>query len=470
MQMPSHLLKRVVLLFLTTACVWPAFSQGMVGTRLFSAEDGLSQYNINAIAQDGEGFLWMATRNGLERYDGYSFQHFKSYPESPVRIGNHHFVRIIPSSGHLIWCIAYDSRCYYFDTRTLEYGDLRRCNELFGHQVREVFPLPGGITWLQGEDVFYRVDENLLPRPEALRIYKDRDLYGSVLSKVHLDSDGNEWLLTDRYTLCLGRDRVGRFDPFEYLAQQGDRLYLANSQGYLARYDAGSRTLSPCVSETPLDHVSGLFPMSDGRLAVLRSEGLSLMDMNGEFEHYRIHLSAAPECHQDRQGRLWLLRGNGHVVLFDPRSGWHKNIDYPKIENTPFTYRLRFFIEDDCGGIWIKPRDGEFSHYNPEEERLEQVYLYEKGVWNPLRIRTICYLIDRQHNLWINEGNGLRQLGFGHRTISFISPEMPAAARALEEDGQGRLWVGWKYEGSVREGFVCLYDSTGRQLVYLQSD
>jgi len=50
-----------------------------------SIEDGLSQNAGLAIFQDSRGFLWVGSQDGLNRYDGYTFQVFKHDPDDPVR-------------------------------------------------------------------------------------------------------------------------------------------------------------------------------------------------------------------------------------------------------------------------------------------------------------------------------------------------------------------------------------------------
>ncbi len=53
-----------------------------------SNDDGLSQSVVNAIIQDQHGFIWLATQDGLNRFDGIEFQVFKNDPTKPNSISN----------------------------------------------------------------------------------------------------------------------------------------------------------------------------------------------------------------------------------------------------------------------------------------------------------------------------------------------------------------------------------------------
>ena len=59
---------------------------GMRFTRL-STEDGLSQTRVTQIVQDDQGFIWVASEYGLNRYDGYKFKVFKHEPGRPNSLG-----------------------------------------------------------------------------------------------------------------------------------------------------------------------------------------------------------------------------------------------------------------------------------------------------------------------------------------------------------------------------------------------
>ena len=66
-------------------------------------DEGLINGNIHQIVQDGEGFIWIATENGLARYDGYNYRIFQTQPNNPHSI-SHNFVNSVATfDGKNIW-------------------------------------------------------------------------------------------------------------------------------------------------------------------------------------------------------------------------------------------------------------------------------------------------------------------------------------------------------------------------------
>ena len=68
--------------------------------------DGLSDDNISCIYQDKQGFIWIGTENGLNRYDGYTFKEYKYDPDDSTSI-SHNFIRTFfadpADSGKILW-------------------------------------------------------------------------------------------------------------------------------------------------------------------------------------------------------------------------------------------------------------------------------------------------------------------------------------------------------------------------------
>jgi ligand-binding sensor domain-containing protein len=62
----------------------PQFLFAQYNPVIIGVEQGLSQSAVRSIAQDSEGFLWIATWDGLNRYDGHTFVNYNHNPGSKV--------------------------------------------------------------------------------------------------------------------------------------------------------------------------------------------------------------------------------------------------------------------------------------------------------------------------------------------------------------------------------------------------
>jgi ligand-binding sensor domain-containing protein len=71
---------------------------------LFTAHTGLSQSRVHTILQDSLGFLWIGTQDGLNKYDGYSFDHFRYKPGTESLSNN--TIRCLAEGGDGILWVA----------------------------------------------------------------------------------------------------------------------------------------------------------------------------------------------------------------------------------------------------------------------------------------------------------------------------------------------------------------------------
>jgi ligand-binding sensor domain-containing protein len=92
--------------FLILNCiVFAGFSQQKLSFRQLSVNDGLSQNSAVSVTQDHEGFLWIATQEGLNRYDGKEFRIYSKKfiditQETHLQLG-----KVFADSKNRIWII-----------------------------------------------------------------------------------------------------------------------------------------------------------------------------------------------------------------------------------------------------------------------------------------------------------------------------------------------------------------------------
>ena len=83
----------------------------------FSVASGLAANTVSSIAQDEDGYIWIATTNGLQRYDGNSFINFKSRENDSTSIPSNHISFLYKDKQGNLWLIGDNNKVGIFDTR-----------------------------------------------------------------------------------------------------------------------------------------------------------------------------------------------------------------------------------------------------------------------------------------------------------------------------------------------------------------
>lgn len=466
------MLKQVLLIWLCFS-VSVLFGQSLIDIKYYSVQDGLSQKNIQNLIQDDNGYIWMSTWNGLERFDGYSFTNYKTYPESKVRIANHRFTKIEKSSLNNIWCQTYDKHCYLFNTRTYQYEDPFLFNKSLVNSVEKLYVLRKGITWAVGvQNELFRIDENRFPDMESVQLHtgKTENSIGDSIYTIVQDKDGDEWILTNKGTTIVGKKSIVNRMPFKFMVENENDIYLATSKGFLARYDYHNQNVVPCVPDESMSEIIGLKSLSDHKIAILQKKGIRFYDPKiGKFTFHKTPIEINPDIYQDKSGNIWILGVVDGVIRLDCQNEDMDLLNYPRCKEIPFTTPCTFIHEDEYGCIWINPAGGEFCFYNPAIRKLEQAYIYDMGERRLVSFQAFSYMIDQHHNLWYNH-DGLGYLSFHQKNIDYITNVPKGIARALAEDRQKRLWIGWKRNHKKQPGNLCLYDSLGRWIGNISRD
>lgn len=90
-----------------------AMSQHDYHFKRYSTEDGLSQVSILDLKEDDQGFIWIATRNGLNVFDGFTYKSYFSDPWDSTTIINNTIYAILPDKFNNIWVGTDDGLCRY---------------------------------------------------------------------------------------------------------------------------------------------------------------------------------------------------------------------------------------------------------------------------------------------------------------------------------------------------------------------
>jgi len=401
-------------------------------------ERGLSQNVIYCILQDNEGFMWFGTWDGLNRYDGYSFDIYTMQEG----MSNATIRSIMEDNKHQIW-IGTESGLNLLNQQTGEITVLKHnpeeSNSLSNDFITHVCQSPSGHIWICTSNGLNGYDQ-------SLNVFSHHDFYSPLadssrsnfITKAVLDDDGYLWIGT-RYGLFRMNIEDQIFIPF---FNTGDPNSISDNE----------------ILDICQDH--------HGYIWVGTANGLNQYDINSDqFTRY-FHQAGDPTSlsdnrinvvYEDTHGLLW-IGTNNKLNIFMRETG--QFIQYPATsKNTSLSNDdIQSIYEDDANNIWI----GTYKGVNKFDRSSSKFTHFNRSFETPNTLSSnIVYgvLKDSHGLLWLATRKGVnvldRETG-EYRMIHYPVEEgldlAEARIRAVLEDKNGNYWIGsedfglFKYE------------------------
>lgn len=320
----------------------------------FSIPDSKAANTVNCIVQGPNDFLWMASHDGLHRYDGQEVITFKKAPgdtlEDPKRFNFSYVENLYWDRFDQLWVCTYGGGLYRFDPTT---EDFRH----FGHDPMDVTSISSdrvlcvaedavGDLWIGTEEGLNRFDrtaekfERFMADPQ-----KKGSLSHSNVRNIYLDKQGTLWIATGVVHWHPDDGGLNRYNPIDH--------------------SFTSFTYDPQDPQSLWTNaVQGMLEDSSGDFWVATTAGLQKMNRaSNNFERFPYHPNqphapgakhrAAPGAYsllEDRQGGLWVgtigeYDSPSHLLRYDPKEG--------TVEEFPVKSAAWHLFESKDGTIWV---------------------------------------------------------------------------------------------------------------------
>lgn len=478
-------MRSITFLILLTLCsIQCAFSQF---NRLFTSDSDLPNSLINDVVEGPDEMIWVATEDGLCRFDGSRFTTYRNDPKNPHSLASN-FVRTLcaDDKGHLLVGTLSGVQMYrpeHDDFTFLFLNPTIRVNE---GNISDIILLHNGDFFATGNNTF-TIHINEQNEAEV----KENQLTNKVTLTYRAaeDHEGNIWVIKQNEDLYL-LDKEGTLTPFRPNGQRLDFASLGcDSEGNLYAGGAGSGVYKYNDQEKTFDLISlptqrfsvrDLCPVPGTHQMYLGTdgEGAKVLDcQTGQitslvFDDDRID-AATQKVHSiaiSKNGELWMALYQKGVfeMARNPlqfRYFGSKSVRYNCIGDRCVTSVLR--LHD--GNIWVATDNGGLYSINQQGQTLSHFPVTQQPGSVPLAFMNIFE--DSRHRLWFGsfqQGGGIVDTKTGHCQYIDIAGQdgLSANIYAFAEDKRGNIWVATmglgilRYNESAKEFRQVLTDNS----------
>ena len=440
---------------------------------ILDSESGIAGIQVNDIAQDSDGYIWVATNSGVSRFDGKNFVNY-------VRrdgLAENNCTTIFCDAENRVWVghqTAGISIIYPDSIQQISEG-----NGLANNEVHDVFQDDkgkiwiatfGGVSTFDGNTWINLTTDNGLASNNAQAISQDEQgriwigtfgyglnvVEGEAIHHLHMGNGlVNNYVTSLHFTNglmmvgTLGGLSIWKDDAFQNTSamdglsnsQINEVATGSNGDIWLATYNGLNRVRNTHLLQLseenglPNNEVLSVFLDAEQNAWLGTKKGLVRVQ-NLAFAHYfsTNELDIDPSFfYRDSKGKLWAANEAGGVLEFDGET-FVKAFEDPDIND----HQISSIAEDGEGNLWFGTMD--FGGLFQFDEKKLYIYSDEFGLADN---NINCLLQDADGNLLIGTPSGLSQYdGSGFSTI-FVSDDLASNhITTMELAADGIVYLG----------------------------
>ncbi len=471
---------RLLLIAINFLVSFPVLSQfHQLNFKRIGIPQGLSQNSANAIIQDKSGYIWVATQDGLNKFNGYEFTVFKHKQSDPTSIRDNFILSLLIDKNGDLWIgtsFGLDklkSGSNQFEHYSLQNGIRnKKVDESINSLVQDKY----GNIWIATLEGLYIIN----PQTKDLKSYEtfiseNDSLPSEIIYKLFSDHKQNIWIgtskglshydfnskaVTNYYSDPNDQNSIPSNVVISMAEDTLNILWIGTSNG-LCSFDQNTgifqRFLNNPQNEISLsnNYISALFIDKYNDLWVgTTGGGLNKLDRpTGFFNH---NLNSIDNLNsvghndilsifEDRTQVLWVGSDGGGLSLYDGKPQKFKHIfGQANIPNSISSNDIWSLFNDSEGNVYVGTNNGGLNIISTNGT----VSVFEKNVQNPFSISSnsvYSILKDKAGNLWLGTGSDLDKFDYRSKKITHHLAEKlnkRVSIRFLKEDSEGTIWCG----------------------------
>jgi signal transduction histidine kinase/ligand-binding sensor domain-containing protein/DNA-binding response OmpR family regulator len=457
-----------------------------------SADQGLSQSSVFSLAQDKKGFIWMGTRDGLNRFDGYDFISYKNNPQDTNSLSNNEITKIYVNTQGNLWIGTRGGGLNYYDQALNRFTRYENLN--YENIVRDIFETGEGPLWVgtsegllksvrrlpNGRYIFtnltnsatYTSEGQPIPKTKAnksvisinclspgkLLIGTEYGLFSydvgeNVFHKINLGESDNS-IVTSTLIEKNGTIWVGTFNGLVKLIPKNAKSDGYNLEFYNTRQNNLHRLLQNRIEAITRDCFGNVWAGTHGGgLVKIEKDGKTGIYINNASDSQSLADNIVNSLLMDNGGVLWIgseSQGCNKLDLYRKKFVHIHNI--PNNSNSLCSNSVTAIAGSDEGVVWIgsavKGLD-KLTYNHDGTYRIE--HFNDIPINSGLTVNEVISLFqDKDDVLWIGTGsNAITRYKKGEGFRSF---PINGYVFAIHQDKLNHLWLGTWGQG------LCLLD------------
>ena len=357
-------------------------------TRLWQSEDGLPGNVVRSMVQAADGYLWIATAEGITRFDGVEFEPVE--PDGELRRVRFAFRRLFAPADGSVWVATFQGGLFRVAGSRLE--QVVEAPSVRPPPVSQLVAAPSGeVHFMQGEQI-WKISGNVAhpvaePTDSLRQLFADdfqkqqdggRSVIAETAPSLHSRA-GNVWAADPQNRLAISDPDGGvtpvelpgisNFDFNELLEDREGNVWVATQLSGLARIRRGrvdvistTQGLAERTVFALIEDSAGAWWIANRRGGVDRwtEQGVQHLDLVPTGYH-----RPASTIFEDREKRLWVASRGGSVFLL--RDGAFE----PQFARTQEPSKVRCIAQDESGLLWFGGDQGLASFDGTEVRRHE---------------------------------------------------------------------------------------------------
>lgn len=492
----THTVKKTISFLLFAFCILTANSQNFFRFDRFDMDQGLSHSYIRCILQDHQGYIWIGTYNGLNKFDGYNFETFYYQLNDSTSIPSNTIRSMHLDKNNNLWIGTTRGLCRYnpnlnnFVNYSLNYGF-----NLHPYDILAIESDNNNNIWI-GTYSYGAIKIDF--EKQNHQYFPNNNKTPIDVRAIFTDNKQNIWIGTSGNGIFIINNKTNTIKHIEHNSSNkyslpGNRIQdikqTTNNYIWVACYQNGVASIHVDSIETQkftiFKHQTGnKNSLSDNSARVLcpdKNEGIWIGCTNTglhyfnnktkKFTNYRhnqyntstISSDNIFAIHHDNDSNIWIgTYSDGLNFLTKSKQIFEHYKKYPGIVDCPSQDAIWDFAEDNNGNIWIAIDGGGLNKFNPVNKKFDY---YNSSNTNITANNFLSVYIDNENTKWVGTwNNGLNK--FNPATNHFTEYSQKNGKLAsnsvfeITADNNNNLWL------ATSNGIVCFNKTNNTYKVF----